>query len=65
MQTPIMQTFRWMRVPGDTVFFLGAVALVVFIAGLKTCHSFRRVAPLSRLRATGVAQPAKAVSKSD
>ncbi len=65
MQTPIMQTFRWMRVPGDTVFFLGAVALVVFIAGLKTGHSFRRVAPLSRLRANGVAQPEKVVSKSD
>jgi nitric oxide reductase subunit B len=45
MQTPIMQTFRWMRVPGDTVFFLGAVALVVFVAGLKTGHSFRKEAP--------------------
>lgn len=42
MQTSTMQTFRWMRVPGDTIFFLGAVALVVFIAGLKTGHSFRR-----------------------
>ena len=40
MQTPILQTFRWMRVPGDTVFFLGAVALVLFVAGLKTGHSF-------------------------
>jgi nitric oxide reductase subunit B len=37
-----MQTLRWMRVPGDTIFFLGAVALVVFIAGLKTGHSFRK-----------------------
>ncbi len=42
MQTPILQTFRWLRVPGDTIFFLGAVALVLFIAGLKTGHSFRR-----------------------
>ena len=42
MQTPILQTFRWMRVPGDTVFFLGAVALVLFVAGLKTGHSFRK-----------------------
>lgn len=30
------------RVSGDTVFFLGAVALVLFVAGLKTGHSFRR-----------------------
>lgn len=42
MQTPLMQSLRWMRVPGDTVFFLGAVALVVFVAGLKTGHSFRK-----------------------
>jgi nitric oxide reductase subunit B len=42
MQTDLMQTLRWMRVPGDTVFFSGAVALVLFVAGLKTGHSFRR-----------------------
>lgn len=42
MQTELMQTLRWMRVPGDTVFFLGAVALVIFVAGLKTGHSFRK-----------------------
>lgn len=42
MQTPLLQTLRWMRVPGDTVFFLGALALVLFVAGLKTGHSFRR-----------------------
>ena len=35
-----MQFLRWMRVPGDIVFFLGAVALVIFVAGLKTGHSF-------------------------
>jgi nitric oxide reductase subunit B len=42
MQSPVLQTWRWMRVPGDTIFFLGAVALVLFVAGLKTGHSFRR-----------------------
>ena len=42
MQTDTMQILRWMRVPGDTLFFLGAVALVVFVAGLKTGHSFQR-----------------------
>ena len=44
MQTPLMQNLRWMRVPGDTIFFLGAVALVIFVAGLKTGHSFKRKA---------------------
>ena len=29
-----MQTLRWMRVPGDTIFALGAIALVVFVFGL-------------------------------
>jgi nitric oxide reductase subunit B len=42
MQTPVMQNLRWMRVPGDTIFFLGAVGLVVFVAGLATGHSFER-----------------------
>ena len=41
MQTDLMQMLRWMRVPGDTIFFLGAVALVIFIAGLKTGQSFQ------------------------
>lgn len=43
LQSPLMQNLRWMRVPGDTIFFLGAVALTLFVAGLKTGHSFRRV----------------------
>ena len=42
LQTPRMQTLRWMRVPGDTIFFLGAVSLVIFVVGLKTGHSFRK-----------------------
>ncbi len=41
MQTPAMQNFRWLRVPGDTLFFLGAVALVIFVAGVRTGRSFR------------------------
>ncbi|MCC7083913.1 MAG: nitric-oxide reductase large subunit [Pirellulales bacterium] len=42
MQTSLMQTLRWMRVPGDTIFFLGALALALFIVGLKTGHSFSK-----------------------
>lgn len=41
MQPDLIQTLRWMRVSGDTVFFLGAVALVLLVAGLKTGHSFK------------------------
>ena len=28
---PLMQTLRWMRVPGDTLFALGALVLVAFV----------------------------------
>ena len=31
LDSPIMQTFRWMRVPGDTIFALGALILVAFV----------------------------------
>jgi nitric oxide reductase subunit B len=41
LQTDTMQFWRWMRVPGDTLFALGALALVIFVAGLKTGFSFQ------------------------
>jgi hypothetical protein len=41
---PVMQNRRWLRAPGDTTFFLGAVALVIFVAGLVTGRSFQRTA---------------------
>ena len=31
LDNPVMQTFRWMPVPGDTVFAIGAVALGAFV----------------------------------
>ncbi|MFO0967170.1 MAG: cbb3-type cytochrome c oxidase subunit I [Gemmataceae bacterium] len=40
--TEVMQVLRWLRVPGDTVFALGAIALVWFVAGLKTGHSISK-----------------------
>ncbi|MBX3179713.1 MAG: nitric-oxide reductase large subunit [Candidatus Hydrogenedentes bacterium] len=36
MQTGLMNTLRWMRVIGDTIFAIGIVALGWFILGLKT-----------------------------
>ncbi|OQP60699.1 nitric oxide reductase large subunit [Niastella vici] len=36
MQQPLLQFFRWLRVIGDTVFALGAIALAVFVIGLRT-----------------------------
>jgi nitric oxide reductase subunit B len=37
--TPLMQTLRWMRVPGDTLFALGALVLVWFVAGVRNGRS--------------------------
>ncbi len=31
LDTPLMQTLRWLRAPGDILFALGAVALVLFV----------------------------------
>jgi nitric oxide reductase subunit B len=42
LQTPTMQTFRWLRVLGDTVFALGVLAMGWFKLGLLTGHSFAR-----------------------
>ena len=39
LHSPGMNTLRWLRVPGDTLFALGAVVLVGFVAGLATGHS--------------------------
>ena len=35
MQLPLLAKLRWMRVFGDVIFSLGAVALAWFVAGLK------------------------------
>jgi len=34
MESGTVQVFRWMRVPGDTIFALGSTALIVFVFGI-------------------------------
>ena len=41
LQTPRMDTLRWLRVIGDTIFASGALALGWFVLGLKTGWSLR------------------------
>ncbi|HEY3269279.1 MAG TPA: nitric-oxide reductase large subunit [Armatimonadota bacterium] len=36
LQSPLMVRLRWMRIFGDTVFAVGALALAWFVAGLRT-----------------------------
>ena len=40
LQTDTMQTLRWMRVPGDILFAIGAALLGWFVLGLLTGHSY-------------------------
>jgi nitric oxide reductase subunit B len=42
LQTPTMDTLRWLRVVGDTLFAAGIVALGYFVLGLKTGWSLRK-----------------------
>jgi nitric oxide reductase subunit B len=37
---PYMTTLKWMRVPGDILFGIGAVILAYFVLGLVTGHSY-------------------------
>ena len=53
LTTPLMQMLRWMRVPGDTLFACGAVALVVFIASIRTKSSAVAVPKGHVLEVTG------------
>jgi len=42
LQTPFVDTLRWLRVIGDTVFTVGILALAWFVAGLKTGWSIKQ-----------------------
>ena len=46
MQDPTLQTLRWMRIVGDTVFASGSVALAIFVIGLKTGWSIDKTKKL-------------------
>ena len=40
LHSPGMNTIRWLRVPGDTLFAFGALVLGWFVLGLVTGHSY-------------------------
>jgi nitric oxide reductase subunit B len=41
MQTPLLETLRWLRAPGDTIFALGILAVGWFVIGLSTGWSIK------------------------
>jgi nitric oxide reductase subunit B len=48
MQSGTMQTLRWLRVPGDILFAIGAVLFAWFVLGLLTGHSYANEGPAAR-----------------
>ena len=42
LATPIVETIKWSRVFGDTIFAVGSIALVLFVVGLVTGHSLKK-----------------------
>ncbi len=48
-QQPVMDTVRWLRVIGDTIFAVGILALGWFVAGLKGGWSIKREIPQSEI----------------
>jgi nitric oxide reductase subunit B len=50
LQQPIMETLRWLRLIGDTVFLAGVGALVWFVVGLKTGWSLEKTTSKSETK---------------
>jgi nitric oxide reductase subunit B len=45
LYSPTVTVFKWLRAPGDTIFAIGILSLVLFVFGLTTGHSLRRKSP--------------------
>lgn len=56
MQSSTMQSLRWMRVPGDILFALGAALFAWFVIGLLTGHSLDNNSEGGRASRTSVKQ---------
>ena len=48
LYNPTLTVIRWLRVPGDTLFGIGALAIGVFMVGLLTGHSVKDHGPVFR-----------------
>ena len=48
LQSPMLDTFRWLRVIGDSIFTIGAIALAYFVIGLKTGWSLKEETDVSQ-----------------
>ena len=42
LYSPTVEVFKWLRAPGDTIFAIGILTIVLFIFGLRTGHSLKK-----------------------
>lgn len=42
LYSPTIEILKWMRAPGDTIFAIGILVIVLFIFGLATGHSLKK-----------------------
>ena len=61
MQTDLMQTLRWLRMIGDTIFALGAISFVYFALNLMWQRPEEKAATIPPGKAGSVPAVAKAV----
>jgi nitric oxide reductase subunit B len=47
LQSPMLDAFRWLRIIGDSIFTIGALALAYFVIGLKTGWSLKEETDIS------------------
>lgn len=59
LQTPMLETLRWMRMVGDTLFLAGVGCFVWFAAGLWTGHSLGAPVPASDPNASTSTRPSR------
>ena len=57
LQQPWIETLRWMRMFGDTIFMIGVACLAWFAAGLLTGWSYQRQKTAERTPAAAPAAP--------
>ena len=58
MQQPLVDLLVWLRVPGDTIFAIGALALVIFVIGLWVFPRREDERPVRERKTREAARPA-------
>jgi nitric oxide reductase subunit B len=64
VQSPLMRTFTWMRMPGDVLFGLGALAVILFtFKAVIGAWGWRRAETSAPIREDAVSAPAFATAE--